>query len=147
MELLWRIWKRAARPAAVFALLLPLSGCGLGRIPGIKFPYVLRTELPSTEKFEESYRKRHEIYGTMGRPLKAGYQERHAEYRQGYKDGCETGFAGYSTPFYKGFNSWKQDTDLVQNAKSPYYGSWRDAYAYCAMFGLMMTAHGWGNFR
>ena len=66
-------------------------------------------------------------------------------YQQGYKDGCESGFSGYSNSFNKMFWEWKQDPELAQN--KVYYQIWKDAYAYCALWGMMADEHGLGNWR
>jgi hypothetical protein len=66
-------------------------------------------------------------------------------YRQGYKDGCESGYSGYANSFNKVFYSWRQDPELAQNPV--YYQIWKDAYAYCANYGMMVDSHGLGNWR
>lgn len=66
-------------------------------------------------------------------------------YRLGYKHGCKSGFGAYAVAFYKPFNKWEQDPELVDNKM--YYQIWKDAYSFCAMYGLMHSSHGWGNFR
>lgn len=67
------------------------------------------------------------------------------EYQQGYIDGCETGYSGYGNQFNKQFHTWKQDPILAQN--QVYYQVWKDAYAYCALYGMMTDEHGLGNWR
>jgi hypothetical protein len=66
-------------------------------------------------------------------------------YQQGWMDGCESGFSGYGNNFDKVFHTWKQDPELAQN--SVYYRIWKDAYGYCANYGMMSQEHGWGNWR
>lgn len=66
-------------------------------------------------------------------------------YQQGYTDGCQSGYSAYSNSFNKIFYQWKQDPKLAQNAV--YYKIWKDAYAYCALYGMMVDAHGLGNWR
>ena len=66
-------------------------------------------------------------------------------YQQGYKDGCESGFSGYSNSFNKMFWTWKQDPQLAKNRV--YYQIWKDAYSYCALWGMMADEHGLGNWR
>lgn len=117
-------WKKAATKIVI---LLCLAACA--RIPGIKAPPALRTELTSVPEYEQRYDKRYE------------------EYKKGYKDGCETGFSANSLPFYKSFNTWIQDPYLANKRDHIYLTSWKDAYAFCAMFGSMMRRHGLGNFR
>ena len=66
-------------------------------------------------------------------------------YQQGYRDGCESGFSGYANSFNKMFWTWKQDPELAQN--EVYYQIWKDAYSYCATWGMMADEHGLGNWR
>jgi hypothetical protein len=65
------------------------------------------------------------------------------EYQQGFKDGCESGIAGYASPFYKTFHTVKQDGVLAQNPI--YYQIWKDAYAYCRTYVMTQATHGHGN--
>lgn len=67
------------------------------------------------------------------------------EYMQGYKDGCESGYSGYANQFNKNFWTWKQDPQLAQ--EKVYYQIWKDAYSYCAFYGMMADEHGLGNWR
>ncbi len=67
------------------------------------------------------------------------------KYQQGFSDGCESGFSGYANSFNKQFWSWKQDPELAQERE--YYQIWKDAYSYCALWGMMADEHGWGNWR
>jgi hypothetical protein len=67
------------------------------------------------------------------------------EYQQGYIDGCKSGYAAYSNNFNKLFYQWTQDWKLAQ--EPVYYQIWKDAYAYCANYGMMADMHGLGNFR
>ena len=66
-------------------------------------------------------------------------------YKQGFEDGCSSGFGGYANSFNKMFHPWKQDPELAQNKK--YYQIWKDAYSYCANWGMMADEHGLGNWR
>lgn len=66
-------------------------------------------------------------------------------FRQGYADGCESGYSGYGNNFNKMFYTWKQDPILAQDPV--YYQIWKDAYSYCANYGMMVDAHGAGNWR
>ncbi len=66
-------------------------------------------------------------------------------YQQGYRDGCSSGFSGYANNFNKMFWKWKQDPKLAQD--KVYYQIWKDAYAYCALWGMMADEHGLGNWR
>lgn len=65
------------------------------------------------------------------------------EYQQGYRDGCESGFASYGTPFHKVFNKFKQDPYLAQDPV--YYQAWSDAFNYCRGAIMAVMSHGWGN--
>ncbi|MCE3232038.1 MAG: hypothetical protein K0R98_295 [Rickettsiaceae bacterium] len=67
------------------------------------------------------------------------------EYQQGFKDGCASGYSGYANSFNKMFFTWKQDPTLTTN--NVYYQMWKDAYAYCAVIGMMVDEHGMGNWR
>ena len=66
-------------------------------------------------------------------------------YQQGFRDGCESGFSGYGASGTKLFYKWKQDPELAAN--KVYYQIWKDAYAYCALYGMMEDEHGLGNWR
>ncbi len=65
------------------------------------------------------------------------------EYQQGFKDGCESGMAGYGSPFYKTFHKARQDGVLAQNPV--YYQIWKDAYAYCRTYVMTQATHSHGN--
>ncbi len=67
------------------------------------------------------------------------------EYQKGFTDGCESGYSGYANNFNKLFYTWKQDPELTTN--NVYYQMWKDAYAYCAVIGMMVDEHGLGNWR
>jgi len=67
------------------------------------------------------------------------------EYQQGYMDGCSSGYSGYANDVTKLFHDWKQDPHLAANPV--YYQIWKDAYSYCANYGMMADLHGWGNWR
>lgn len=66
-------------------------------------------------------------------------------YQQGFRDGCESGFSGYASSFHKLFYTFKQDPELTSNQM--YYRIWKDSYAYCALWGMMVDEHGLGNWR
>lgn len=66
-------------------------------------------------------------------------------YQQGFKDGCESGYSGYGSSGQKLFWKWKQDPRLVEN--KVYYQIWKDAYGYCALYAMMESEHGLGNWR
>lgn len=65
------------------------------------------------------------------------------EYQQGFRDGCESGIAAYTSPFYKVFHRAVQDPYLAQNPV--YYQIWKDAYAYCRTYSMTTSTHGHGN--
>lgn len=66
-------------------------------------------------------------------------------YQQGFRDGCESGYSGYANDFNKLFYTWKQDPQLTEN--KVYYQIWKDAYSYCALYGMMVDEHSFGNWR
>jgi hypothetical protein len=66
-------------------------------------------------------------------------------YQQGFIDGCESGSSGYKSSLKKMYWTWKQNPELAQNRV--YYKIWKDAYAYCAVRGMMNSQHGYGNWR
>ena len=66
-------------------------------------------------------------------------------YQQAFYDGCESGYSGYANSFNKMFWKWKQDPKLAQDRT--YYQMWKDAYSYCALYGMMSDEHGLGNWR
>jgi hypothetical protein len=64
-------------------------------------------------------------------------------YQQGYRDGCESGFKGYSQPYNKVWWKFRQDPKLRGNPV--YYKIWKDAYSYCAAYALSASMNGIGN--
>ena len=54
------------------------------------------------------------------------------EYRQGWLDGCETGFAAHGYDVYRVAYKFKQDPSLVMNPV--YYKAWKDAENYCRTY-------------
>lgn len=67
------------------------------------------------------------------------------DYRQGYKDGCQSGYSGYGDSFNKLFHTWHQDPDKVKDPV--YYQVWKDAYSFCAFAAMMHAEMGLGNWR
>lgn len=65
------------------------------------------------------------------------------EYRQGYRDGCQSGFKAYSSQYNKVWWKFKQDPALRQNPV--YYRIWKDAYAYCAAYANSADGQGVAN--
>jgi hypothetical protein len=49
--------------------------------------------------------------------------------KQGWKDGCESGYAVYGTNVYKSFYGFKRDTTKVGNYE--YETEWYNGYNYC----------------
>jgi len=49
--------------------------------------------------------------------------------RQGWEDGCETGYAVYGNHFYKAFYDYKRDPNMVGDKQ--YEMNWYQAYHYC----------------
>lgn len=76
-------------------------------------------------------------------PMEVDYGS--AEYRQGYKDGCKSGWAAYTNSWNKNFFKWEQDPEQAQNRV--YYQIWKDAYSYCAYYAMISDEHGLGNWR
>jgi len=66
-------------------------------------------------------------------------------YKQAYRDGCQSGYSGYANAWNKVWYSFKQDPQLAQNPV--YYQMWKDAYAYCANYGMMSDINTTGNWR
>lgn len=52
-----------------------------------------------------------------------------AAYKQGWDDGCETGYAVYGNHFYKAFHGYKRDSGMVGNYQ--YEVAWYNGYNYC----------------
>ena len=71
------------------------------------------------------------------------------EYKQGWKDGCNSGWKAYTTTFNKVWGKFEQDPKLAQNPV--YYQVWKDAYAFCAAYAMsngelgLMTNDGSGG--
>jgi hypothetical protein len=66
------------------------------------------------------------------------------EYQQGYIDGCESGWKGYSRQYNQVWWEFRQDEKYRNNAV--YYQIWKDAYAYCAAYANSAGMHGVGNY-
>jgi hypothetical protein len=83
----------------------------------------------------------------MGRPSSLQMELDYGSklYRQGYKDGCESGWQAYTNTWNKNFFNWKQDPALAQN--NVYYQIWKDAYSYCGYYAMISDEHGLGNWR
>ena len=51
------------------------------------------------------------------------------EYKAGWRDGCESGFATYGTAFYKTYYSFYQDFNMLKNRH--YNAAWHEAFNFC----------------
>lgn len=56
------------------------------------------------------------------------------DFQDGWKDGCDTGIAEYSSSFYKTLYKFKQDP--YRTTDETYYRAWLDAKNYCSIYGL-----------
>ena len=54
------------------------------------------------------------------------------EYRQGWLDGCETGFGAHGSDVYRWEYNFKQDPSQIMNPV--YYKAWKDAENYCRTY-------------
>jgi hypothetical protein len=52
------------------------------------------------------------------------------EFKEGWRDGCETGVSVTSNVFQRHFYSFKQDPDKAQDRK--YYTGWKTAFWLCS---------------
>ena len=66
------------------------------------------------------------------------------EFQQGFRDGCESGFKGYSQHYNKIWWKFRQDPDLRNNPV--YYKIWKDAYSHCAAFANSIADQGIGHY-
>lgn len=53
-------------------------------------------------------------------------------YKQGWRDGCETGMSSVANMLQRSFYTFKQNADLAQN--KVYYTGWKTAYTYCQRY-------------
>lgn len=83
----------------------------------------------------------------LGRPASSAMTIEYGSptFRQGYQDGCASGYSGYGNNFNKFFFTWKQDPALLNDPV--YYQIWKDAYSYCAFMAMINDEHGLGNWR
>ncbi len=54
------------------------------------------------------------------------------EYKQGWADGCESGYSAYGELYYKTFYKFKQDSKMIDNPT--YYKAWIDSFNYCRSY-------------
>ena len=54
------------------------------------------------------------------------------KFKQGWKDGCETGVAASANRFQRSFYTFKQDYELSQDPV--YYSGWKTASDYCKRY-------------
>lgn len=60
-------------------------------------------------------------------------------WRQGWRDGCESGSDAYTAPFYKSINAFELVQDPVLRNNKMYYQAWKDAFLYCAISWEMIS--------
>ncbi len=53
-------------------------------------------------------------------------------FKQGWKDGCETGISATANQYQKMFYKFKQDSALAQDPT--YYTGWKTAFDYCQRY-------------
>ncbi len=53
-------------------------------------------------------------------------------FREGWRDGCETGISGSSNRLQRSFYKFKQNYELSQDPV--YYSGWKTAYNYCQRY-------------
>jgi hypothetical protein len=54
-------------------------------------------------------------------------------FKQGWKDGCETGLAAYGSDHYRNLGyKFKQDISQINNTE--YYMAWQNSYRYCRWY-------------
>lgn len=54
-------------------------------------------------------------------------------FKQGWKDGCETGLAAYGADHYRGLGyKFRQDVTQINNVE--YYMAWQNSYRYCRWY-------------
>lgn len=61
------------------------------------------------------------------------------EFKMGFKDGCESGFATYGTFFYKLNYSFYQNYEMLSNVD--YDRAWHEAFNYCRHYSLKWNTH------
>ena len=62
------------------------------------------------------------------------------DYKQGFDDGCESGYAVYGNHFYKAFHGFRRDATKVGNGQ--YEAAWYDGYNYCRQSANTMINEG-----
>lgn len=68
----------------------------------------------------------------MQEMLQNGPKGGSANFRLGWKHGCETGISATANRFQRSFYKFKQDYRLADN--SSYYTAWKTAYNYCQRY-------------
>ncbi len=61
-------------------------------------------------------------------------------YKQGWDDGCHTGYAVFGNHFYKSFYGYKRDDSMVGNYQ--YEVAWYNGYNYCRQSVNVMISDG-----
>jgi len=63
------------------------------------------------------------------------------EFKAGWKDGCQSGFATYGTALNKMYYSFYQDFNMLKNPS--YNAAWHEAFDYCRHYNLKWNTHDW----
>lgn len=61
------------------------------------------------------------------------------EFKAGWKDGCESGFATYGTLFNKMRYSFYQNYDMLANQE--YTAAWHESFNYCRHYNMKWEVH------
>lgn len=64
--------------------------------------------------------------------LRQGPEDAPVLFKEGWRDGCETGMAASSNSFQRHFYKFKQNPDHAQN--EVYYTGWKTGFPYCARY-------------
>ena len=63
------------------------------------------------------------------------------EFKAGWKDGCESGFATYGPSHYKLYYSFYQNYGMLKN---PHYNAaWHEAFNFCRHYNYKWNTHDW----
>ncbi|PIR33130.1 MAG: hypothetical protein COV36_03240 [Alphaproteobacteria bacterium CG11_big_fil_rev_8_21_14_0_20_44_7] len=65
------------------------------------------------------------------------------EYKAGWKDGCESGFATYAPAHYKLYYSFYQNYPMLSNRD--YNAAWHESFNYCRHYNYKWHTHDIGN--
>ena len=61
------------------------------------------------------------------------------EYKAGWKDGCESGYATYAPAHYKMWYAYYQNYGMLKNPQ--YNAGWHEAFDYCRHYSLRWNSH------